>query len=806
VKASPAAEEGTQLDTMMVHETRTRSNIVAPCLIPALDYLARGWPSLALCPPDHVSVTHVSKDHIKKCQNPGKVPWHKWTLFQTTLPTEAEVREWFRRLPNSNVGMAFGVLIGVDVDKARGEELLQRLSGGDLPRTLSFTTKKGRRLLFTPPEGVELRTTPQPGGIALESGEVRLMGRGSQTVMPPSLHVDGHTYAWLPGCGPDDVEPAEAPAWMIRYMLPDAPRSAPHNGSPHANGDRIPEGQRNTHLASLAGTMRRRGMIRTAIEAALLEENAERCDPPLPDDEVRTIAASIAWYPPGGSTNGNGKPAAQARPKAPSAIRDLPPFAPFPVEALPGPLDQIVTEAATAIGCDASFVALPALAAIASAIGNSRTIRLKHGWVEPSVLWCGIVGDSGTLKTPAYSAIIAPIHRLQRELLQEHRQETTAHQAALETWKADRKAFKDGKGPDPGEQPTAPVYRRAVVSDITIEKLCEVLEDNPRGVLVARDELSGWLGSFTRYKGKQGGTDLPNWLEMSHAGPIQYDRKTGERRSVYVPRAAVSLTGGIQPGVLARALTPEHLDAGLAARMLLTMPPRRQKSWTEAELHPDTEAGFKLLFEKLRALEMHRIGDDLMPLPLALSLDAKKVWVRHYNHFARVQAAAEGEIAAALSKLEGAAARLTLVHYCTRQVMLGTRATDPILQSSMEAGIAMALWFTAEARRIYAMLSESPEERTSRRLVEFIRSRGGAITVRELQRANQVKYPTSAAAEAALESLVSAGLAHWEEHIRDITRGRPGSDRLILHPTADTNRQNSATGDDDEEPGEGVGT
>jgi hypothetical protein len=92
--------------------------------------------------------------------------------------------------------------------------------------------------------------------------------------------------------------------------------------------------------------------------------------------------------------------------------------------------------------------------------------------------------------------------------------------------------------------------RRVICSDITIEKLAEILEDNPAGTLVARDELAGWFHSFTRYKGKAGGTDLPNWLEMYRAGTIVVDRKTGERRTLIVPHAAVSVTGSIQPGVL----------------------------------------------------------------------------------------------------------------------------------------------------------------------------------------------------------------------------------------------------------------
>jgi hypothetical protein len=515
-------------------------------------------------------------------------------------------------------------------------------------------------------------------------------------------------------------------------------------------------------------------------------------------------ARQDGWTPPRREQNrqhtagpsSNGKP--HAEPKAPTIVRTLAPFVPFPVSALPSPVDQFVSETATAIGCDPSFVALPALAVLASAIGNSRTVRLKRGWDEVSVLWVSIIGDSGSLKSPAFTRALSPIYRVQRELLAEYRTALADYQTKLEQHKEAKKLFKENKGPDPGAPPTAPVHRRAFVSDITIERLAEVLEDNPKGTLAARDELSGWLGSFSRYKAAQGGSDVPNWLEMFRSGPIQYDRKTGERRTVFVPRAAVSVCGGIQPTTLARALTPEHLDCGLAARLLLAMPPRLEKRWSDLEVHPNTEDAYDKLVDKLLALKMHTSGNDLLPVVLPLSREAKQRWIEHYNRFAVEQAQAEGEIAAALSKLEGYSARLALLHHCVRQVSLGTDATSPLSQSSMESGIALAGWFTYEARRIYSMLAETEEETATRRLVEYIRSREGQITIRDLQRANSRKYPTAAHAQEALEALATAGLGCWAELERNTDRGRPPGARFVLHPTPDNTEETCDEEDADE--------
>jgi len=80
------------------------------------------------------------------------------------------------------------------------------------------------------------------------------------------------------------------PTVSITSSPPTTPQVNPHR--------KIGEGKRNTHLASLAGSMRRRNMSPKAVEDALLAENSEHCDPPLPEEEVKTIARSIARYSP----------------------------------------------------------------------------------------------------------------------------------------------------------------------------------------------------------------------------------------------------------------------------------------------------------------------------------------------------------------------------------------------------------------------------------------------------------------------------------------------------------------------------
>jgi hypothetical protein len=82
---------------------------------------------------------------------------------------------------------------------------------------------------------------------------------------------------------------------------------------------------------------------------------------------------------------------------------------------------------------------------------------------------------------------------------------------------------------------------------------------------------------FHAYKGRGGNTDRPHWLELHRAGTLRVDRLTRERGPLAVRRACCSITGTIQPQVLAHALDEEALAAGLGARFPLAMPRARKR-------------------------------------------------------------------------------------------------------------------------------------------------------------------------------------------------------------------------------------
>lgn len=448
----------------------------------------------------------------------------------------------------------------------------------------------------------------------------------------------------------------------------------------------------------------------------------------------------------------------------------------FPTDTLPQPIRLYIEQAAAAMGCDAPFVAMPLLAALATAIGNTRSILIKRSWYEPCVLWLIVVSPSGTLKSPAQEAGLTFLRKHEKRAIKEYQAAMEdfkvlqmQHEVMLKDWKT--KGCKQGQ-PMP-EEPRRPVCSRHIVGDTTIEALVARLHDQPRGLCLVRDEAAGWLTSFDQYKNGRGG-DVQNWLEMHRAGCIIVDRKSGDQPTQLVQRAAVSVTGGVQPEVLERVLRKGHIENGLAARLLLYVPERKPKRWTDDDVPEETERLVESVFDRLLDLQPN-LNEDGDPVPVAVPMtpEARSLFIRFYDDHNAEQAELTGGIAAAFSKLEGYAARLALVIHFIRWA-----ANDPSLlnadridEQTMGDAIRLCRWFCEEAKWFYGWLQADDNSRRHGQLAETIRLSGGCITVREWHRKRHHK--TSEEAEAELSGLVTAGFGQWQDVPASAVGGRP---------------------------------
>jgi putative DNA primase/helicase len=326
-----------------------------------------------------------------------------------------------------------------------------------------------------------------------------------------------------------------------------------------------------------------------------------------------------------GGAAGTGPGQAPAFDGAPLPIRpNLLPVPRLDPGMIPAPFRGWLVDIA-ARGCfPLEYPTAAALVTLAALVGRKVGIRPKRhdDWLVVPNLWGAIVGPPGVQKTPPVEEAMRPLRRLVADALR-------AHEGALRAFAVDasvakaravaakeelEKAARDRKNSDadlrelarkadpPEDKP--PLLKRYETNDPTVEKLGEVLAENPNGVLLFRDELMGFLRSLD----KQGHeSDRAFYLESwSGTGSFTYDRIG--RGTLHIPSLCVSVFGTIQPGPLARYVRAAAAgdNDGLLNRFQILFYPGPPQEWVNVDRYPDTH-------EKNTAYAVFRALDALDP-------------------------------------------------------------------------------------------------------------------------------------------------------------------------------------------------
>ena len=224
----------------------------------------------------------------------GKHPYPGTHGLREATTNLRQIRKWWKQWPNANVGIACNSLTGpvvIDIDGPSGHLLLEQLQ---LPPTREAVSRKGRKHLYY---DAMIDGTPIARTIKIKRDGIKhlfdVLGDGGYVIAPPSIHPEtGKRYKWT------NKRPVAPLPKSILQLVRHHKQGAHTGAAPLPK--QITEGERDTLLTSLAGSMRRRGASEEAILAALREENASRVVPPLSDGQLKKIARSIAQKPPAG--------------------------------------------------------------------------------------------------------------------------------------------------------------------------------------------------------------------------------------------------------------------------------------------------------------------------------------------------------------------------------------------------------------------------------------------------------------------------------------------------------------------------
>lgn len=455
-----------------------------------------------------------------------------------------------------------------------------------------------------------------------------------------------------------------------------------------------------------------------------------------------------------------------AEPEARFLRSDLPNPPGLPLQEVFGPIwADWITRAAEAKSAPPDYVAAALLSVAGATIGNTRWASPWNGWTEPPIIWAMAIGSPSMNKSPGFDAVLSPLRKLEREAAQRIAAQVAAWKERAEVAKVADSAWKDSvkqalkKSKDAPPRPAAanpgpePFRPRVVVTDATVEKLSAILASQPRGTLMFRDELSGWLQGMTRYSG--GGSDRPFWLETYGGRPFPVERMG--RDPVYVSHLSVGVLGGIQPDRL-KSLLVKTDDDGLLARFLPIWP--NPAPITRPSVGGD-DGFLSAALERLAALEMPADADgSLRPWYVLFTEGAADLLQDFRNAVRNWETGAEGLLLSFTGKLPGLAVRLSLIlAYLDFAADGGNEPPSIGVNHFGRAAHLVETYILPMARRAYADASIPKEDRAARRLVSIIRNmRQDQFTSREILQLERPSLAVKTDLDPALAALEEASI------------------------------------------------
>lgn len=601
----------------------------------ALGYAAKGIPVFPLAPGTKIPTkgSHGHKDATKR---------------------ETVVRVHWEPRPDANIGMPTGAKSGyivIDEDPRNGGSVADL----HLPPTLTARTPSGGHHYYFRHPGAGYKVPCDTAGKRLGPG-IDVKGDGGYATLPPSC-VAGKSYAWVDASVPiADLPPTLWPRLVV--VQSDLAANSGVNGKHTPAGgsaEPILEGQRNGALASLAGTMRRRGMTPAEIEAALLVVNAARCVPPLPETEVAKIAQSVGRYP--SETQGQQSVRSVRSVESPPAQGDstlstllTPEAATYPPALAPaafsGLAGRIVDLLAPETEADPVAILAQLLAAFGNAAGRHAHFRVGADRHHTNLFLTLVGATSGGRKGLSFGLARARVA------------------AADEQWAADHilGGLASGEGLIHHVRDATPPHDPGVAD---------------KRVLVYAPEFASVLKVATRE-----GNTLSDVVRQAWDGHTLHNLAKTAGAKATAPH--ISIIGHITKEELNRYLTTTEAGNGFGNRFLWLCV-RRSQFLPDGGNMARIKDHLDKLDQELKAALTFASGN----LELARDDDARDLWHQEYNRLAEGH---PGLLGAITNRAEAQVMRLALVY-----ALLDRSAV--ITLKHLQAGLAV--WRYAEASAAY---------------------------------------------------------------------------------------------------------
>lgn len=444
----------------------------------------------------------------------------------------------------------------------------------------------------------------------------------------------------------------------------------------------------------------------------------------------------------------------------------------LPLSILGKRMVSIIKKQAKSAATSEDFVFASVLAGASAVMGNSVRVQIRPGFTQTPILWCQMIGDPSTNKSPAARVVTSALHALEKRYEPFYRQALKAWEIAaekaegrLKAYEARKKAIQaegkdwDEERPEDSYAPPRPPKRPFIHNDVTVEYFIQEQSRAPRGFMIFRDELAGWLGSMERYSQS---TDRPMWLESYDGGTFKVGRvKTGDEATV-VERICAPVLGGIQPERLMQIIGESDVDDGLQARFLPFWPDMAFR-----EMAGESEDSLPLIetYQRLSEIEMTKLENGAFePQIVKFTDQAFAAFKRWSDNRKKQEMNAPVKLRGVFGKAEGQVARIAAVLqflWWAADDVLGE--DDPPAQITTEA-VKAAIRFREEylkpmQARVYRQTVEPDEVVNARVIANWIIAEDIVETnMRQIRRESGVKGLRGGASERTKEETIEAAI------------------------------------------------
>jgi hypothetical protein len=435
---------------------------------------------------------------------------------------------------------------------------------------------------------------------------------------------------------------------------------------------------------------------------------------------------------------------------------------------------------------------VPMLALLGCAIGTSRVLRVKPGWLEGPRLYTAVVADTGTKKSPALRLAAWPFYERQWKLLEpslptqglevEDDTSVVAPPTGAHTL-PDKPKQASIATPSADDRSSPP---QLYTTDATLEALVVLLAQNPRGIALIQDELAAWVGAMNQYRGGKG-ADRQRFLSFWNGAPVIVNRKS-RQEPIVLDNPFVGVAGCIAQDTLEELSAARGRDDGFIHRILFAYPDPMPVRWTEAAVSDQTLQSYTDVYEALWSLQgnLKQAGSGPpSPLELGFTAQGRAAFIAFVNGLYEELAdpAFPAYLRGPWSKYDGGAgARLALIlHLC--RVVTGEANAEAVDEQSVTAATALVNYFKVHAKRVYARLRSTRADQRAETALRWLQAHGGACTVRDLQRHRVAGLTRASQAEKLLRDLIDLGVGELREH--RLPSGR--TQRVfVVHPHAES--------------------